>query len=469
MDKYKRLASNTLLFAISTFSSKLLFLVVKPLLSYWFEDPAVNGIADILVQCSNLLIPLVSLGISNAVIRFGLEKGISKRQVYTNGVAAIALGFGAMILLFPLLRLISWMQGYIFLIYIYVLISCLRTLNCQFIRAKELTRLYALDGILATITTIAFYILFLRVLNWGAMGYILAIICADGLSAVFLFVVARLWHFLDVKHFNKVLFRKMLRYALPLVPASIFWWVTNASDKFFVISMLEEGERWTGIYGQSYVLPSLLSVVSTMFTEAWQLSAFTDGTEQGREAFFSKVFGAYQSVMFVAGAGVILICQPVMRIWKADYFVAWQFIPMLTLATVFSSFCNYFNSIYMVEKRSDLSLITMAVGAGVNCILNFLLIPSMGVMGAALATMVSYLIVFFLRIFSTRRLIRISFSPLRMGINFAALVLQSLLMQFDLPLWGLWCTLLCVFLFVFNFGSLWETVRHLLKRKKRAE
>lgn len=90
----------------------------------------------------------------------------------------------------------------------------------------------------------------------------------------------------------------MLRYALPLVPASIFWWITNASDQFFVAAMLEDGTSWTAVLGASYKLPTILSIVSTIFTEAWQISAFTDGTDSQREQFFSRVFSAYQSLIF---------------------------------------------------------------------------------------------------------------------------------------------------------------------------
>ena len=176
MDKYKRLVSNTMLFAISTFSSKLLSFVMAPLFSYWFETQEMNGIKELLNQCASLLIPLVSLGIANAVIRFGLEKGIRKSAIYMNGLVSIGMGFVLLLLLYPLLSRIALFRDYIALLYVYLLVSCLRTLNCQFCRARQLNRLYAIDGILCTITTCGFYVLFLRVLNMGPTGYLLAII-----------------------------------------------------------------------------------------------------------------------------------------------------------------------------------------------------------------------------------------------------------------------------------------------------
>ena len=363
MDKYKRLVSNTMLFAISTFSSKLLSFVMAPLFSYWFETQEMNGIKELLNQCASLLIPLVSLGIANAVIRFGLEKGIRKSAIYMNGLVSIGMGFVLLLLLYPLLSRIALFRDYIALLYVYLLVSCLRTLNCQFCRARQLNRLYAIDGILCTITTCGFYVLFLRVLNMGPTGYLLAIICADGLSALFLFAVTKTWRFLDFKRFDTKLLKKMLRYALPLVPASIFWWITNASDQFFVAAMLEDGTSWTAVLGASYKLPTILSIVSTIFTEAWQISAFTDGTDSQREQFFSRVFSAYQSLIFLAAAGIVLMAQPFMAIYRDDYFIGWKFIPLLTMATAFASFDNFLNSIYMVEKRSTLSFTTMAVGA----------------------------------------------------------------------------------------------------------
>lgn len=74
MDKYKRLISNTVIFAVGTFSSKVLVFLLMPLYTRVLTD-AEYGVTDLIVQTGNLLLPLVSLGIINAVIRFGLDRG----------------------------------------------------------------------------------------------------------------------------------------------------------------------------------------------------------------------------------------------------------------------------------------------------------------------------------------------------------------------------------------------------------
>ena len=97
-DKYSKLAGNTLIFAISSFSSKLLTLIVQPFLTYAMAEISDLGLAKILSQYANLLIPFVSMGMSNAIIRFGLDKGNSEKQVFTNGLLTILAGFGLLVI-----------------------------------------------------------------------------------------------------------------------------------------------------------------------------------------------------------------------------------------------------------------------------------------------------------------------------------------------------------------------------------
>ena len=96
--KYSTLVSNTLLFAISNFSSKLLSFFIRPYLSYALDTPDIMGVSSLLQQATNLLIPVVSLGVSYAVIRFGLDKKVNKSSVFVNGGATISVGFFLMLL-----------------------------------------------------------------------------------------------------------------------------------------------------------------------------------------------------------------------------------------------------------------------------------------------------------------------------------------------------------------------------------
>ena len=159
--KYTTLVSNTLLFAISNFSSKLLSFFIRPYLSYALDSPDVMGVSSLLQQATNLLIPVVSLGVAYAVIRFGLDKETDKSSVFVNGAATISLGFVVLLLAMPLVRLIPNAAEYLGFLYLCVLASCLRTLCTQFIRARMLNRLVAIDGVLTTLSLLLYYLLFL--------------------------------------------------------------------------------------------------------------------------------------------------------------------------------------------------------------------------------------------------------------------------------------------------------------------
>ncbi len=463
--KYKKLVSNTVLFALSKFPSKFLFFIMAPLFSYWFETQEMAGIRDLLNQFANFTIPMVSLGIAHAVIRFGIDDKIDKKQVYSSGIMAVCGGFLILVCISPILANISWYTDYIALLCVYVLVSCMRTLNCQFVRAKQHIRLYAVDGILCTVVTCVLYFVFLSALNMGPTGYLLAVIFADGFSALFMFFMARLWRYISFRG-NLPLLKQMLRYSLPLVPASIFWWVTNASDQMFVAALLPNGEAQTAIYANSYKLPTVLTIVCTVFTEAWQISAFTDGDDNKGSEFFTRVFSTFQGILFFCGSFFILMAQPFMMLFRDDYFIGWTYIPFLVIATVFSAFSGFLNSVYMLKKRSGVSLWTMAVGAGLNIVLNLVLIPLMGVQGAIVATFVSYLTVFVLRVITTRPLVLIDFNPKKIVLNLVLLTTQALIMLFNVPFWPVISSLIFVFVFIINMREILMTVMKLLKKAR---
>ena len=364
-DKYSKLAGNTLIFAISSFSSKLLTLIVQPFLTYAMAEISDLGLSKILSQYANLLIPFVSMGMSNAIIRFGLDKGNSEKQVFTNGLLTILGGFGILVLCWPIAQFLPDMAQYGLLIYIYVLMSCLRTLCTQFVRSRQWNKLVAVDGVLCTVATMAFYVLYLVGFKWGANGYLLAIISGDLTSVLFLMFTGKLWNYVELKGVNKDLWKQMLRFSLPMIPAQISFWIINASDLFFVREMCNgldgrDGNAWSGLLSTGYFLPTILTTLGLIFYDAWQLSAVTE--EEGRAKFFTKIFRTYSSVLFCCAAGIIWLCRPVMHVMKSNYYYAWHFVPFLVLASTCSCFNQFMNSVYVVNKKSARSMITMMAG-----------------------------------------------------------------------------------------------------------
>lgn len=462
--KYSMLVSNTILFAVSNFGSKLVSLFIQPYLTYALESPDVMGVTKLMQSVTNLLIPVVSLGVSYAVIRFGLDKNQDKASVFMNGLATILLGFGLMVLCWPAVRLIPNAADYLVLLYLCVLASCLRTLCTQFIRARMRNRLVAADGVMTTASLLLFYLLFLSVLNMGATGYLLALFCSDLCSAVFVFVAGGCGKFFDLRKFDRPLWGEMLRYCVPMIPAAISFWIINASDQFYVQAMCDgvggrSSEAWVGLLGVGYFLPQLITFVGQFFYEAWQLSAVTE--EEERETFFNRVFRAFASVLFCCAAGIIWLCQPLMNLFRADYFEAWQFVPFLVLASMCTCLNNFLNSVYVVYKRSSSSLVTMLAGAALNLVLNYLFILWFGPVGVTSASFLSLLLVFLLRAYSTRGLLVINFQPGRMLVNLG-LILAEIWALFFLTEWVVPVTVLTALVCALNAREVLGTAAKLL-------
>ena len=464
MDKYKRLASNTVIFAIGTFSSKLLSFFLTRLYTEVLST-AQYGVTDLIQQTGNLLLPLVTLGITNAVVRFGLEKGVRKQDVFTTGLLSLLAGMILLVLISPLLSMINLLGEYIGLLCLFVFMSSLRSLCAQFVRAQSRVKLFAVDGILSTATTIGFNVLFLVVLRdtafGGVFGYIFSIICSDALSVIFLFTTAKLHRYIRFRGINFNQARAMLKYSIPLIPNTILWWITNVSDRYIVAAIL--GKSANGLYAAAYKIPSLIMLVSGIFMDAWQISAFTE--EEERDRFYTKVMSTYSSLLFVMASGVILCTRWVPRVLFAqEYYEAWRYIPLLVVAMAFTCMVNFLGSIYMVEKKSVRSLMTAALSAGVNIVLNLWWIPKFGVNGAAAATLVCYLLVFVIRLWDTRRYISIQWNYLRLIACTVILLVQTVILLLEVPLWILWETLLFGAILILCGKGMLESAKRLLRR-----
>jgi O-antigen/teichoic acid export membrane protein len=290
------------------------------------------------------------------------------------------------------------------------------------------------QGIINTVLTILFNVLFLVILpdnNFfnSAYGYVLSIVIADFIVGAFLLIYAKLYRDIKIKHFNRSLAVSMLKYSLPLIPTTIFWWITNVSDRYMVTYF--NGSAKNGLYAAAYKIPTILTLVTGVFSEAWQFSAVKVNDEKERSNFYSTVFSCFQALIFVASAAVIAFSRIISNIlFASDYYTAWEFIPVLVVSSIFSSFVTFLSSVYMVRKRSVKSFVTSMIGALSNIVLNFIFIPTelnfgfftmkcigWGAQGAAIATVISYVIVFIIRVADTGKLLKFDLHLVRLGIN----------------------------------------------------
>ncbi len=482
-NRYRNLLKNTGLVSLGTFGSKLLPFILMRLYTAVLSGEEYNT-ADLITQTAKLLIPFAAVGLTEGMFRLAMEKGKKQKQIFTAGFVIFGGGYLLMLpmllLAFVILRAAdAEFSGYIWLIGIYVLTSCLHSLVTQYIRAKDHFAFFSLQGVINTVLVVVFNIAFYLAGNFGVEEYVLSVVFADFLVFLLVFFWEKLWKDLvDPRRIRAGVYLSMLRYSAPLIPMAVSWWVTAVSDRYMVRWFVEDGNI-SGFYTAAYKIPTLVTLLCTVFSQAWNYSSVAENDEKERSKFFSGVFAFYLCLLFVTASFIVAGSKVLAAIMlDKSYFISWSYMPLLTGATVFSALVTFMGSAYTVRKKSMFSMWTALIGAGLNIVLNFLLIPErlgpmrmagMGAMGAALATLVSYATVFLIRALTARRYVKFNLRPYLLGLNSLLLLLQILVMTVSDHLSPfLWIPLQILFVgaIVFVDGRiLWRRISKILQKK----
>ncbi len=454
--------SNTAILGAGTFLSKVLVLLLMPLYTSILSTSEF-GTADLIAQTANLLIPLAAVGICDGIFRFTLDSETDQRKILSTGVAILAIGSLALCGVIQALRLFEIFNGYILLIALYVIAANFHSAFAGYVRAQGRTTLFAVQGIVNTILTIALNVLFLVIFDLGSTGYVLSVVVADSVMAVVLFFFARLYRDISPRRVDRQMAGRMLKFSIPYIPTTMMWLVTSVSDRYVVTAFCGESEN--GLYAAAYKLPTLLSLVSGVFVEAWHFSTVKDATEAEKSSFFGVVYVNFMSVMFMGASVLIAGSKLFTRILLSDsYYISWRFVPILVVATVFSTLVSFLGSVYFLKKKSTQSMLTAMAGAVINVILNFVMIPRHGAMGAAVATMISYVAVYVIRGYDTANYLRFSLHTVHVTVNSFALLLQAILMTAELRYWWVGQIVILGFMLIFNGRGLFLTATRLIGR-----
>lgn len=463
MNKYKKLASNTIIFAVGSFSSKILSVLLLRLYTGCMTK-AEFSTADLVQNLVNLIGPVASLSISDAILRYGLDRHIKRNKVYSTGVAICIFGIIASMCVFPIIGLFKDFRPYIPYMMILLFTSEFRWLNQQYAKVKNYTRLYAVDGVLSVFTLTVFMVIFLIGFKMNIKGYLAALIFSDILSIVFLMYTANMNRDFSMKLVDRNLIRKMVIYSLPLIPTKVLWWLVGSSDKFMLVGIFHLDNE-NGLYAAAYRIPNFISMVSTIFFYAWQMSAITEGDSPERRKFYTRVFDAYISLMFVGSAGIMLFAKPLTRLLTDKAFWdSYTYTPFLIIASLIMSFCMFLSSIYNVINQNGNSFKTSVLAVVVNMALNLILISLFKAQGAAVATMVAYFVCFIARIADTKKIVKYSVSWRKLVTNFALIFFMAIVILAKMPLSFLWLLLAFLAMLVVNCGSIEQTIRKILGR-----
>ena len=395
MDRTKYLVKNTVIFAIGNVGSKIINFFLIPLFTNYLSTEQ-YGITDLIFTICSVAIPVIIFNINEAIIRFAMDKYADYNKIMSVGFVVLALSILLALPLYIIAWLYSPISQYRMYIYVYVLTYGVCEVNVFYLRGKEKLLSFSISNILRTLLTALFNMLFLVVLHLEISGYLIAFICANVITSIFAFFAGRIFEVFEKFSFDRQLFRDMIKYSLPLIPNSFMWWIIDSSDRIMITALV--GVSVSGIYAISSKITALISFISTIFNQAYSYSALREEESTDRIDFNNKVLDILFAAVTLTGLCVMTIIKVFMKYYVAqEFFEAWYYAPPLIVGTCILVIATFFSVSYTVNKDSVGFLKSGALGAMVNIILNLILIPQLGALGAAIATCVSYIAIFIFR------------------------------------------------------------------------
>lgn len=465
MSKYKKLMGNSVLFAVGNLGSKLINIILVPLYTYYLST-AEYGLVDVVQTTAKMLLPIISLSIYDGVLRFVMDQKEDRNAVFTNGMAITAIGSLVGVALYPVINYFNVMDGLMGYMIIILILQAFQSLLAQFSRAIGAIKAFAINGLLMALVTGVINILLLVQLDMGIDGYLISLIIANLFSIIFLWIAVKAHRYIEIKKINKDLVKSMLAYSLPLIPNAFMWWVINASNRYFILFFI--GASANGLFAVANKIPTLLSVLNTIFFQAWQLSAIEEYGSKENSNFFTEVFAYFQMFMLLGASAIIVVIKLAMEYFVApEYYTTWQYVPFLLLGVVFSSYSGFIGANYIAAKQTKGVFKTSIYGGIVNIIANVILIPLFGINGAGLATMLSFFAMWVLRIKDTKQFIDLKVNIPNLFSNLLVIGIQIIVLfaSFSTVVNLIIQTILFLLLLIVN-KSLWTPVLQLINQRR---
>lgn len=424
-EKFKYLGKNTFIFAISSFGTKLLSFFLVPLYTNVLST-AEYGTVDILTSSATLLIFIFTLNISDGVLRFALEKKDNSKEIFTYGLKVLfkgALLLSILLLIIACSNLLDWdVYYYIFLI-LYFILNTLYEIVSNYLRAIDKVKDVAIIGIISSLSLIVSNIIFLLVLKIGMTGYLISIILGPLVATIYGFIkseyrISDLKYICDDKTANEI-----NAYCKPLVINSLALWINGYLDKYFITAIC--GVSQNGIYSVASKIPSILAICYSIFSQAWTLSAVRDYDAEDKDGFISNTYNIYSSLLMCVCSLLILFNIPLAKfLYAKDFFEAWRYSSILLIAIMFNAMTAFLGGLFSATKNSKVLAFTTIISALTNTVLNALLIPVLGALGAAIATAIAYATMFFIRYYVIKKYIKLNTNIIKEIVLYILLSLQ---------------------------------------------
>ncbi|MCF7623646.1 MULTISPECIES: oligosaccharide flippase family protein [Bacillaceae] len=456
MNNYKKLVNNSLIFAVGNLGTKLIVFFLVPLYTYYLTKTEF-GMVDLLTSTLSFLMPIFSLCIFDSVLRFAMDNNYDKQAVLANSLVVTFIGFVLSFLIYPILIYILPFDDFILYFYLLLFVQSINTILTQYVRAIGMVKLFACSGLINAFILLVCNIFLLMLFPMGIVGYLFSLVIANIFSSLFVIIGGKVQNDFNVKKINIKLTKEMLLYSIPLIPNALMWWIMGLSDRFIITYFL--GLSANGLYAVANKIPSILNIINSIFFQAWQMSAIEEVDSKDKSKFFSNVFNVFSIAMLVSTSLLLILLKIIMKFFVADnYFDAWQYVPFLLLGVVFSSFSGFLGTNYIAAKKTSGVFKTSVIGAIINIVANVILIPIIGINGASIGTMLSFAVIWLLRIKDTREFVKVEINIKKMVFTLIALIVQIGLLYMNLAFECLFQIIIFIIIILINQNEMKDII-----------
>ena len=387
MSKLRLLAENFLIYGVGGVISKMVPLIMTPIIVRLMPDSACYGVNDLSNTIVSFASAIAVFGMYDAMFRYFFE---DESEDYRKRVCSTALTFTLVISLFvfivmmilrePIAGFFLGDKGLADLVAISAaatLVGATNSIVSAPTRMQNKRKIFLCTNLAAPV--ISYSIAVLMLINGHFMT---ALPMAALISAVMMeFIFFGLnYRWFDLTRFDFVLLKRMLVIAVPLIPSFLVYWIFNSSDRLMISNIMTVSD--VGIYSIGSKLGQASQLIYTAFAGGWQYFTFATMKEEDQVKSNSMILEYMGALSFVAAA---FICAWSYGIYK-----------LLFVGSYVSGF--------IIAPYLFLAPLLLFGGAAMNVMLNLVLIPAMGIEGAAVATLLGYVAVNGICIFVMLRL-----------------------------------------------------------------
>jgi O-antigen/teichoic acid export membrane protein len=415
----KLITKHSSIYGLANFIQRAIALLMLPVYTR-FLNTSDYGMLEILYFVVTFVSIIMGLGISEAMGRFYYDSDSANEK--NKVISTTIVGFGSISIIVGLLlffisdfmsvQLFSSSEFVTHFKLIFIILACefMVQSGLAFLRVKQKSSKLLFFSITHLLTSITLNVLFLVIFKMGVLGILLGTLIANVIvGGTMMFIIINQVGF----NFSSELYKKMIKYGMPLIPSSLSEYIIIASDRFFLKEL--SGLHYTGIYSIGYKIGATIHrFVTSPFIQIWYPRRFESYENENSQQTYGKIFTYFTWILIFVGLGIVLLSEDLIKIiTPQEYWIAFQVVPIIVLAHIFHSFYYHFSVEISYHKKTIYFAYINISTAVMNLVLNYFLIKSYNLWGAAYATLLTYFIRVVLIYNFSRKLAVIHFEKLR--------------------------------------------------------